>query len=125
MDYKNKADGTDKNIVIYGHQMSDGSMFGALSKLLDKENMKDNLTINYVNEQGRKKYEIFSIYTIEPEAYYIKTDFTEQEFVKFKETIKERSLLKVEEELDNKNILTLSTCQNFGRRRLAVHAIEI
>ena len=125
MDYKNKADGTDKNIVIYGHQMSDGSMFGSLSKLLDEENMKDNLVINYINEHGRKKYEIFSIYTVDPEEYYIKTDFTEQEFVKFKETIKERSLFKVEKELDNKNVLTLSTCQNFGKKRLAVHAIEI
>ncbi len=125
MDYKNKADGTDKNMVIYGHQMSDGSMFGSLSKLLDEEIVKDNLIINYVDERERKKYEIFSIYIIEPEEYYIKTNFSEQEFVKFKETIKERSLFKVEKELDNKNVLTLSTCQNFGKKRLAVHAIEI
>ncbi len=124
MDYKNKADGTDKNMVIYGHQMSDGSMFGSLSKLLDEEIVKDNLIINYVDERERKKYEIFSIYIIEPEEYYIKTNFSEQEFVKFKEKIKERSLLKVEKELDNRNVLTLSTCQNFGKKRLAVHAIE-
>ncbi len=124
MDYKNKADGTDKNMVIYGHQMSDGSMFGSLSKLLDEENVKDNLVINYVDEQGIKKYEIFSIYIIEPEEYYIKTNFSEQEFVKFKEKIKKRSMFKVEKELDNKNVLTLSTCHNFGQKRLAVHAIE-
>ena len=30
MDYKNKLDGTDKNIVIYGHNMKDLSMFGKL-----------------------------------------------------------------------------------------------
>ena len=28
-DYKNKFDGTDKNIVIYGHNMQDGSMFAS------------------------------------------------------------------------------------------------
>ena len=29
-DYRNKFDNTDKNIVIYGHNMKEGSMFGTL-----------------------------------------------------------------------------------------------
>jgi len=29
-DYRNKFDNTDKNIVIYGHNMRDGSMFGSM-----------------------------------------------------------------------------------------------
>ncbi len=37
MDYKNRVDGNDNNIVIYGHDTSDGSVFGSLSKLLDKK----------------------------------------------------------------------------------------
>lgn len=28
-DYKNKLNGTDKNIVVYGHNMRDDSMFGS------------------------------------------------------------------------------------------------
>ena len=33
-DYRNKLDGKDKNIVIYGHNRKDGSMFGDLHKAL-------------------------------------------------------------------------------------------
>ena len=42
--YQNKIDGTDKNIVIFGHNMRDGSMFGTLKRVLTKKwyNNKDN-----------------------------------------------------------------------------------
>ncbi len=127
MDYKNKADGTDKNMIIYGHNTVDGSMFGSLAKLLDENKLKDekNLIINFSTDQGRKKYKIFSIYKIDPEEYYITTSFKEDEFETFKERIKERSIYKLEATLDNKNIITLSTCQNHGVKRLVIHAVEI
>ena len=32
-DYRNKFDNTDKNIIIYGHNMRDGSMFGSLKNM--------------------------------------------------------------------------------------------
>ena len=34
-DYRNKFDNTDKNIVIYGHNMRDGSMFGSMLNILN------------------------------------------------------------------------------------------
>ncbi len=126
-DYRNKVDGTDQNLVIYGHNTVDGSMFGSLSKLLNKKMLKDenNLIISFITDEGRKRYKIFSIYTIKPEEYYIKTSFEKNEFEKFKEKLKERSIYKIEVDLDNKNIITLSTCQNHGVKRLAIHAVEI
>ena len=36
-DYKNKFDTTDKNIVIYGHNMRDNSMFGSLKDVIKNE----------------------------------------------------------------------------------------
>ena len=36
-DYKNKFDNTDKNIVIYGHNMRDDSMFGSLKNILNSD----------------------------------------------------------------------------------------
>ena len=127
MDYNNKSDETDKNTVIYGHNTTDGSMFGSLSNLLDENIIKDqnNLIIKFVTDKGTKKYKIFSIYTTDPEEYYITTNFSEREFVDFKEKLKERSMFKLEANLDNKNIITLSTCQKHGVKRLAVHAVEI
>ncbi len=36
-DFHNKFDDSDKNIVIYGHNTHDGSMFGTLKNVLEKE----------------------------------------------------------------------------------------
>ena len=41
-DYRNKIDETDKNTVIYGHNMKDKSMFGTLSKLLKSDYLNNN-----------------------------------------------------------------------------------
>jgi len=127
MNYKNNLDGTDKNLVIFGHDTSDGSMFGSLVNLLQEENIKDenNLLIDLYTETGWKKYKIFSIYIINPEDYYIRTNFDENEFQVFKEKMKDRSIYKIDANLENKNILTLSTCQNYGAKRLAIHAVEL
>ena len=127
MNYKNKFDGTDKNLVIFGHDTYDGTMFGSLSNLLKEENIKDkdNRFIDFYTDSGRKRYQIFSIYTIKPEDYYIKTDFGENEFEEFKEKIRERSIYKLDVDLENKNIMTLSTCQQYGVKRLAIHAVEV
>ena len=35
-DYKNKLDGSDKNIVIYGHNIVDKSMFGSIPDMFKK-----------------------------------------------------------------------------------------
>ena len=36
-DYRNKFDGTDKNIIIYGHNMKNGSMFASLKDVIKEE----------------------------------------------------------------------------------------
>ena len=43
-DYRNSFDESDKNLIIYGHNMKDGSMFDTLIKTIDKEwyTNKDN-----------------------------------------------------------------------------------
>ena len=60
-DYKNKVDGTDKNLVIFGHDTADGSMFGSLASLLKEENIenKNNLKIDFITEKSKKKYKVF------------------------------------------------------------------
>ena len=81
-DYRNKLDGTDKNLIIYGHNRRDGSMFGTLKNILNKEwyENKDNLKISLNTENGEQMYEVFSIYQIEEEDYYIQTTFKDKDF---------------------------------------------
>lgn len=34
-DYRNKIDGTDRNLIIYGHRVENGQMFGDMEKYKD------------------------------------------------------------------------------------------
>lgn len=124
-DYKNKFDTTDKNIVIYGHNMRDNSMFGSLKDVIKKEwyNNERNKYITLITEEEYHIYEVFSVYQIEKEDYYIKTNFKNNEFEEFINTIKERSKkdFNVKVTKDD-NILTLSTCANNNKYRVVLHA---
>ena len=125
VDYKNKLDGTDKNIVIYGHNMKNNSMFGSLPDVLSKKwyNNKDNYIIDFVIEEKEYKYQVFSIYKIEIEDYYITTEFESDEFSQFIKIIKGRSYKNFKVDITNEDtILTLSTCGSTSNYRIVLHA---
>lgn len=129
IDYKNKLDGTDRNIVIYGHNTVDKSMFGSLHKVLSDEwfeKNKDSIII-FITPEGINKYQIFSTYKIDSEDYYITTDFKkDDEYLKFLDTIKSRSKFNYNVNVtENDTILTLSTCANSGSKRVVLHAKKI
>ena len=125
-DYHNKFDGTDKNIIIYGHNTQDNSMFGSLKNILTEAwyNNEENLVVDLVTENGFNQYQIFSIYTIIREDYYINTNFkSNEEYLKFLNTLKKRSIKKFDIDLnEDDQILTLSTCLTGGIKRIVLHA---
>ena len=128
-DYKNKVDGTDKNLVIYGHNMRDDSMFGSLKWVINEDwyNNEDNKYITLITENETQVYEVFSVYQIEKEDYYIQTNFdTEKEFNTFAQTIKKRSKKDFNVDVNKEdNIITLSTCANNNKYRVVLHAKKI
>ena len=125
-DYRNKFDNTDKNIVIYGHNMRDGSMFGSMKNILNSEwyDNEENTDITLYTENEKSIYKVFSIYKIESEDYYIKTEFSnDNEFEKFIETLKKRSIKNFNIDISKEDsILTLSTCANNNKYRVVLHA---
>lgn len=127
-DYRNKFDGTDKNIVLYGHNMHDNSMFSTLKNVLKKkwyENYK-NYIITFITEDEYQKYQVFSVYQIEAEDYYIKTDFKDNEFSEFVNIVTKRSIKKFDVNVTNEDkILTLSTCANNDKYRVVLHGVRI
>jgi len=129
VDYRNKLDGTDKNVIIYGHNRRDGSMFYTLKSILNKDwyEKKENLKVNFITEAENAVYEVFSVYEIEAENYYTKTNFnTSDEYTKFLETIKKRSKKDFDINLTSEDkILTLSTCANNNKYRVVLHAKKI
>lgn len=128
-DYRNRFDGTDKNIIIYGHNRMDTSMFATL-KNTQKDwwyNNNNNKYITFVTPTGTSVYEIFSAYTTPMESYYITTDFRDDaDYFNFLQTLKNRSVHDFGVQLDSSDrILTLSTCDASGRSRVVVHAKKI
>lgn len=125
-DYRNRFDGEDKNIIIYGHNMRDGSMFGTLKTALnpDWQNNKENKVVTLITEKGKFKYEVFSTYIIEAEEYYLNTEFaSDSEYEKFLNTLKKRSNHDFGVSLSTSDkILTLSTCSGNGNKRVVLHA---
>ena len=127
-DYKNKVDGTDKNLVIYGHNMRDDSMFGSLKNILNDDwyNEEENKYVTFVTENDNSVYEVFSVYQVAEEDYYITTDFKDNEFNDFIKTIQSRSKFDFSVYVsENDNILTLSTCANNNKYRVVLHAREL
>ena len=129
MDYHNKFDGTDKNIVIYGHNTRDGSMFGTLRRVITKEwyTNKDNYIISLTSPTETFYYQVFSTYRINVEDYYINTIFkNNSEFNKFVNVLKKRSVYNYNVEVTgDDSILTLSTCTGNGTKRMVLHAKKI
>ena len=125
-DYHNLFDETDKNIVIYGHNIRDDSMFGTLKNILDKswQENEENLEIILATEKKEYKYQVFSTYSIIPEDYYINTIFnSEDEYSEFINTIKSRSIYDYNVEVNSSDkILTLSSCIDGTKKRVALHA---
>ena len=128
-DYKNRFDGTDKNIVIFGHDTKDGSMFETLKNTLKEEWYTNivNHNIILVTEQDTYLYQVFSNYVIVPEDYYINTEFySVEEYHSFLNEIKSRSIYDYGVEVNgNDSLLTLSTCTDGGAKRVVLHAKKI
>lgn len=128
-DYRNSLNGTDKNIIIYGHNRRDGSIFYSLKNILKEDwySNKENQKIIFITENEKCLYQVFSVYQIEKEEYYTTTNFSSnEEFKKFINKIKSRSITDFNIEVtENDSIITVSTCANNDKYRVVLHAKKI
>ncbi len=125
-DYRNKFDGTDKNIIIYGHNMKNGSMFASLKDVIKEEwyNNENNKYIALITENENCKYQVFSVYQTETEEYYLQTNISN--FKEFVEKIKGRSKKNFNVDIkETDSILTLSTCADNTKYRVVLHAVKV
>ena len=125
-DYRSNFNEFKKNTIIYGHNLNNKTMFGSIPDSVLSSNWQkneNNHIIKMSTPTSNTIWKIFSVYTIEPETYYLKTAFSTETFQKFINTIKNRSIYNFNTDIttDDK-ILTLSTCDNIGAKRVVVHA---
>lgn len=125
LDYRNDINNLSKNNIIYAHARKDKTMFGTLKNTLKKDwyNNTDNHTIKLSTEKENTLWQVFSVYHIETESYYITTTFSNNnEFKEFINTIKKRSVYNFNATVNEKDtILTLSTCFN-KKEKMVLHA---
>lgn len=124
MDYRNQSTFTDDNTIIYGHGRLNKTVFGSLKQTLTStwQKEKSNYVIYISTPTENFVYQIFSIYTIDAESYYIQPDFSnDNDKAKWLSTMKERNVSPVDVSLNvDDTIITLSTCQNNNGGRIVV-----
>ena len=127
MDYRNNPTSFDTNTIIYGHSLLTKTMFGSLLNARYDwwYTNKENQVIKLSTPSENTLWQIFSIYKVIPENYYINNTFnSEEEIQKFFDKLLERSVYDFNVDLiPSDKILTLSTCNTAnGDERLVVHA---
>lgn len=125
-DYRDDFEYFGNNTIVYAHNMTDRSMFGSLVWCLKESwyTNNENQFIKISTPKSNTVWKIFSIYTIKPEVYYLKTYFeSPEEHQIFLDVLKGRSIHNFNEDVTpNDKILTLSTCSDDGTKRVVIHA---
>ena len=125
-DYRNDFNKFDKNTIIYAHGRVDETMFGSLRNILKSDwyNNKDNHIIKFSTPNKNTLWQVFSIYIIKAESYYITTKFNSNEaFNEFVNTLKNRSKVLFNTTVSGSDkIITLSTCKDSKGNRIVMHA---
>ena len=124
-DYRNKWINFNRNTIIYAHNLNTGQFFGTLLDTLKESwfNNYDNHYVKLSTFDSDTIWQVVSVYTIKPESYYIRSIFSDYDFNEFLHTIKERSVFDFNYNYTlYDKILTLSTCDNGGKRRMVLHA---
>lgn len=107
------------NLLIYGHHMKNGSMFGSLGEFKKKDFFKNHGLIRWEQDESIAYYEIFSVLVVpgyeEDENYFpirnYLTDLDQKTTAKLIKELKNRAFLWRDVEiLDTDRFLFLMTC---------------
>ena len=125
LDYRNDINNLSKNNIIYGHARIDKTMFGSLRNTLKKEwfNNINNRIVKISTPKQNTLWQVFSIYHIKTEPYYIAVNFNnENDFQKYIDKSLKRSVYNFNVNINTSDtILTLSTCYG-ENEKLVLHA---
>lgn len=129
MDMQNRADFSDRNTFVYGHNMKNGSMFGRLRKYKSGEYLQEHPYFYIYTPDGKEStYQIFSVTVVDDVSKsYEKMYADDGEFLSYIDYIKNLSLYDTGVEVDaDAKIVSLSTCTNVSEdERLLLHAVKV
>lgn len=127
MDYRNTGL-EDRNTIIYGHHMKDGTMFGAISGYKNRSYLKGREYIQHDSLEQPEVYQIFSVYVYRPGKGSLRRTFaSDSEYSQYLGQISRASLYDTGTSVESTDkILTLVTCSyEFADARLVIHAKRV
>lgn len=133
LDESNHGDFTDRNNVMYGHHMNDGSMFACLSRQLsDESEFNANRAVYVFTPEVNYRCESFSLVLTTGQDSLAQTSFRDAaEFASFLQEIEARSVVQPDGGMPGamgvSKMFMLSTCdytQSNGRAVLFARVVE-
>lgn len=121
----------DENSIIYGHNMSNRSMFGNLRKFKDQSFVDENQYFYiYLPDGTRHTYQIFSVVNAKDGSSDYSYGFKDlEEYQDYQKRLKSKSIVDTAAKIDaNKRMVSLSTCASIGSakgKRVMVTGIEV
>ena len=112
IDCQNAKDFSDKNTLVYGHNMNDGSMFASLRNYRDAAYYPEHPCLYISTPEKNFRLDLFAGLVTEPDSFVYARQFDEDEqFLAYVESAKAESTFQsdVEVGIEDK-ICVLSTC---------------
>ena len=125
MHYQNKKDWSDRNTIVYGHNMNSGVMFGNNDYYMDKSYAKTHPYFYIYVPEGRYRYKIFdTIVTNDATEPYEISFLSDDDFNKWLSKMSgiKKYGLDTQVATDDK-IVTLSTCTSHGKKRFIIQGV--
>ncbi|MEA4896213.1 MAG: class B sortase [Oscillospiraceae bacterium] len=125
MDFRNSANFSDDNTIIYGHNMKSGGMFGKLKNFADSDYLNEHPELYIFTETQILKYRIFAAYKTKADSASYTASFSEEPvFLDFIEYVKNCAGENIAgAPAEYARLITLSTCTSEQRDgRFVVHA---
>ncbi len=127
VDYENNADYSDRNTIIYGHNMRDGSMFAALNEYDEQGYFDGHPQMYLVTPGGGYTVEIFTAFVAEPgesgsDASPWRLSWKDDgAYTTWLSEMAGRSVIETDVTVTSSDkVLTLSTCTPGGKSRFIV-----
>ncbi len=124
-----RCDPNEGNLIIYGHNMINGTMFGSLSQFLRQTYLLEHRQITLELLDGVHNYEIIAVATVEkndPWYYFLRAEDA-VEIAETAASIRSRARISIGDlPMKGERLLTLSTCTGVRRsERLILVAKEV
>lgn len=111
MNYTNEADFGDKNTLIYGHSMQNGTMFATLLRYRNYSYYEAYPSFYYYTPQKNYRIDIFAAYETDSNDFAYATNFSEQGFSDFLSSAVSKTNYRTNVAVGGEDkIVTFSTC---------------